>query len=380
MKKLFASLLAATMVAGMAVSAFADTDIAADQAANKMAAEEYTLMNSAYYDDTKVIDNAEVFGGNSIYYPILVQDEDHPAVFNFATKASDVDGVTAKVKVKMGKEYVEKDAKIVKTNPLEKTGDKFTGKVYCVEIKLNDYFKTIDSEVEVEVSLYHKGRKQVTTADDVIAKPATVFTLGYEPEKLDANSKDAAAKTGNVVIKKVKDKDGAIELKINKDTKAVALKKYISTDGNKQIEIEDITLLPGTGAPNFEYTVKASEQGALWLEVNSEVDKEIVTANQDADVNFFNFPGTPEFDFNGTLKLFVDDTEKTYFCYAINDGKVTPVGKYNAEDECFEIKTNKLGSYVLADKELVNAKEEKPADKPAEEKPADKVVGTGAIA
>ena len=378
MKKLFASLLAATMVAGMAVSAFA-----AATATDAMTTDEFSLYGTAYYADNAVADNAEVFGGKSIYYPIVFVDEDTDIPY-FATKTSQIEGVKAKVKATMGKEYVEKDANIVKVDP-DDAGSEFAGKVYCVEIKLNDYFKTVDSEVEVEVSLYEKGKKQMTTADDVATgktAPATVFTIGYEPEKLDAsNTTTAVPATGNAIVKKAKDNDGSIELKINKDTKAVALKQYISAAGTGNINIETITLLPGVGAPNFEYYVAASEQGALWLEVNDEADKQIVLANQEANVDFFNFPGTPEFDFNGTLKLFVEDTEKTYFCYSINDGKVTPVGKYNAEDECFEIKTNKLGSYVLADKELVNAKEEKPTEeKPVVEKPADKVVGTGAIA
>ncbi|MEG1448344.1 MAG: hypothetical protein RSC41_03350 [Oscillospiraceae bacterium] len=257
-------------------------------------------------------------------------------------------------------------------------------KVYCVEVALGDYFGNEETELEFEIELRHKGKLEFTTKD-ADNGPATYFNLGSEATKLVAGSPIGAAADKRGTVKKFR--NGDLELKINSKTGSVVLEEATLSDG-KTVEDVDYIYLEGEVAP-FTYDVKASSQGDLYLSVNEDANKKVVVSNQDAKMTFLNFPGAPEFDFTGTLKYTVEDPDVDYFFYEIVDGKpVKTSAKYNKADECFELRTRTLGSYVISDKELEVAAAddaEKPADKPSTEKPAnpttpDKNVPTGAIA
>ena len=363
MKKLFASLLAATMIAGMSVSAFALT--VSDETADFTLAEEtYTISN----DEAKpAVD--EVNGGTKIYYPIMFASEDG-TTYSAATKFSQIEDLTAKVKATIGKELIEQDAKIVK-----KTTDLTDKKAYYVEIEVKDFYAEDEKEIELEISLYNKGRKQYNT-DDATKAPKTVFNLDNTTEMLknglDLNGVAAGATPAPGAL--VKFRSNSLEIEIDANTGIVQLDEAKLT--NDSIEAIEEIVLEGDA---FNYIVRASEQGALWLEANEDADKEIVMANQDADMTFINFPGAPEFDFNGTMTLYVEDTEKTYFAYENVDGVLSPVGKYDSDAEGFVVKTNELTNYVISDMELTSVKDEEVVT-PEEDTTTKPVPDTGAIA
>ena len=347
MKKLFASLLAATMVAGMAVSAFAVTEgyttITRDDSTFAVEADSFYLGNVLGLD-------TKLAGGSTIKFPIVITGEKKEDLAN-VDRFSKIEKLTASVKATRGGKYVG-DAVIKKDKDLD---------MYVVEVKLGDYYSDEETEVEFDVILKNKGREQdrVAISTMLVNEPLGTVTEKKDEAKVDI---DAA---------------GLVEFKPSTTNIILTSKKN-----------------------NVEFEVKAAKQGAVDVRCDNKIVKDIVIANPDADLYFVNFPARPEFDFTGTLTFFVPDDEKEWFLYEVVDADapalaaaevlagatkkvVATNAKYNAEDACFELKTRVLGSYVLSDKELV-VTAEKPADeaeKPADEaKPADKVVGTGAIA
>ena len=360
MKKLFASLLAATMVAGMAVSAFA---VAAPYG---KVGEPTKIENPELQGTIKLgaQQKTDVDGTIKYTFPILLNaaaekvndawklNDDSTDYYELApTKFSEIEKLTVSVKAKRGGQYVG-------TPEIKKVKDQ-----YAVVVELKDYYSDKETEVEFDVILKNKGREtDRATVTEMLQNGKNAVEQGAGKEDLTLKSGDL---TGLVKFDK----------------------------GVKNITLD-------YGKDNVMFEVKASEQGPVDVRLDTAVVKDIVIANPDADLYFYSFPACPEFDFTGTLTFYVADDSKEWFLYEVVDADapalaaadvlagatkkvVATNAKYNAEDACFELRTRKLGAYVLSDKELV-VTAEKPADeaeKPADEaKPADKVVGTGAIA
>ena len=505
MKKLFATLLAATMVAGTAVSAFAYVGIPSGTTSAPgvtSANTDYALQNKAFIAGASVAEGKILNGGDKIYYPILCVDEDDNTNFKYANRASEVDGLKVKLEAVNGGKYIKstsivrKDVGALKvvttpatkaeftvdltslnintppaqddtvtltintTTPVTVTSNaltttdttpelvaaKFLGKkatiggvaytaevtnavikfvadnagaatavtdtttvtlgqigtvavsgnittsakidgkpavtaddqkIYCVEVALADYFGTTDTELDYEISL-RTTSVEYNSKDQGGDAPMS-FTLGKESDKLIVGT--------DSIIKRFR--NGELTLKIDKDTKSVRLDQVVNNGKDEDV---DYIYLEGIDAP-VTFDVKASGQDDLFLAVNEDANKKVVLANQDAKMTFVNFPGKPEFDFTGVAKFAVEDPDINYYFYQIVDDKpVKTSATYNKEDECFELRTRTLGSYVISDKELEAADTtEKPTtdkpttDKPAEEKPVTpttpgKNVPTGAIA
>ncbi|MEG1994547.1 MAG: hypothetical protein RR048_06510, partial [Oscillospiraceae bacterium] len=127
MKKLFAGILASTMVAGMAVSAFAYVDAKGAQSGTGITPNDtdYALQNKAYIDGKEAKEGQDVSGGDKIYYPILVVDEDDAGSFKYANRASEVDGLKVKLDNVNGGKYIKgtsivrKDAGAIKVTGVE---------------------------------------------------------------------------------------------------------------------------------------------------------------------------------------------------------------------------------------------------------------------
>ena len=101
------------------------------------------------------------------------------------------------------------------------------------------------------------------------------------------------------------------------------------------------------------------------LDLSRDYVREIAIANEDAELEFYNFRGThDELMRKGTLSLYGNEDS---FVYEIVDGKLYDVDfDYNKEEETLEIVTDSLGHYVVSDIEL-EAKEFKPS-KPSSDK------------
>ena len=368
MKKLLATILAATMTAGMAISAFALVPAPTAESATGVTPEntDFALENKAFLNNLEVAEGQTLKGGDKIYYPILVANEEGNE-FSYANRSSEIEGLKVKLENGVGSKYI-KNTEIVRqsvgavnSNPADDQ------KIYCVEVTVGDYFGTTDAQLEFDLSL--RTRSTEYSSKDQDGNAPMSFTLGKEPEKLSTDSP---------IVKKFR--NGTLTLSVDDNTGSVRLDEM--ADGS---EIKEI-ILEGKKAP-VSFEVRASGQKDLYLSVNQDPNKAVTLANEEATLSFVNFPGRPEFDFTGTAKFIVPDSEKEYFLYEIANGKLVKTNaKYNDSDECFELRTRVLGSYVLSDRELNDVvvpednKNEKPAEKPADKPNGDKVVGTGAIA
>ena len=86
------------------------------------------------------------------------------------------------------------------------------------------------------------------------------------------------------------------------------------------------------------------------LYYDSEVNKTIAAANEDADLTFITFYGSPAFDYTGTLHM---EVEEESYIYRVSGNKLYDAGaKYNETAQCWKISTSQLTSYVISDTKL----------------------------
>lgn len=303
MKKFFTSALVATMVAGSAITAFAEVDSETIDFGStlKVGETEYTMGSD--------LSTVKVSGGDKIFMPVMFDsNEDGTADANI-TKSSDLEDVRLYVKVTEGKEYVS-------SYEFAKVDD-----VYGVEIELNDYFGDDSEEIsaEIEIKSRRTGRT-IASTDDLENMPS--FELENEVMEVPSDSK------------------GVAEFEVTEDTQIVEF------DGDT-----DFISFSGDG---FYYDVKASDQDPLYLGVSYSPVKEISVAYQNADLDFISFPGAPEFDFSGNFSVLVPDPDEEYYLYEVKaSGKLAETNaQYDEEDEAFVLRTRSLTSYILSDQEL----------------------------
>ena len=112
------------------------------------------------------------------------------------------------------------------------------------------------------------------------------------------------------------------------------------------------------------FDVNMYEGEKVLLDLNRDYIRSIAIANEDADLEFYNFRSShDEFVRKGTLSLYGKEDS---YVYEIIDGKLYDVDfDYNEEEETLEIVTDELGHYVVSDIEL-DSKEVKPS-KPSTE-------------
>lgn len=122
-----------------------------------------------------------------------------------------------------------------------------------------------------------------------------------------------------------------------------------SYSGVSNKTLEDVTLtFDGT---DFEVEFsKLYDQSRVLLYYNTTPNKDIVRANMDADLDFVNFPGKPEFSNAGDFIFQVDEDK---YIYEIVDGKLVPSSfRWDDEIGAWKMRGTVLGSYVVSDIEL----------------------------
>ena len=326
MKKILTSALVATMVAGSAVTVFANTEVEDKKVDTKSVdqqQEEYDINNvdnmtfgttitvgEKKYDlDSKEqISTIKIASGESVFVPFVFDtDEDGKGDIN-VTRKSDVDDIRLYVKVASGDKYVG-DSEIVKQDD-----------VYGAKIDIKDYFGSEDVEIEAKLDIKNRRTgKTISTTEDFEKMPS--FQLANETNEFPS-------------------KGGVTEFDV--------------TDETEIVEFDDETTFISFAGNGFYFDGKASNQSPLFLGVSYAPIKDISIAYQDADFDFINFPGKPEFDFSGDFSVLVPDPDETYYLYEIQDnGALAEIkSEYNKEDETMVVRTKTLGQYILSDKEL----------------------------
>ena len=113
------------------------------------------------------------------------------------------------------------------------------------------------------------------------------------------------------------------------------------TDDEESLEFGDVAL--------FEVDTNGQSTD-LYLGWNTTFNSTVAAKYPDANIDFVTFPATPVFNRNGDLYLYAD--EDTYF-YEVADNEIKATkAVYDEDYGAFALKTRKLGSYAISDKEL----------------------------
>lgn len=112
---------------------------------------------------------------------------------------------------------------------------------------------------------------------------------------------------------------------------------------------------PGNAVFDFAdeayFDVNMYDGEKVLLDLSRDYVRDIVIANEDADLEFYNFRGTHDkFIRQGTLSIYGE--EDSYVYEIINDKLYDVDFKYNKDEDTIEIKTDTLGHYVVSDMEL----------------------------
>lgn len=360
MKKILSFLLAAAMAASMGVTAFAKSS---DESADQL----YVFGAIVNRDENRayigVVDNQE--------YLRYVANGDIPGALE-ALKMDDVKLNDLKVKAKIteGKQYVGYTG----------FGD-LNGLQFIVVAYGNDM--NIDTKQQINLELKVTNKNGKTIMDE------TKFRIKLDDSKFVIDEKDLEDVDGNGTAYGEWDqssKEASVDLdalnanrEIVEDMNAMQLAElgvFLAqgkvTNQGKINEYETLKEIPYNflrvvdfdkaeeielEADMFYYTTSAANQGKVSLAYNNKAISAVEALfSEEADLNFFSFPGRPEFDFTGKATITLPDEDVEWFLYQINplDGSIAPVSNavLNEDGDGLEFKTRILGTYVLSDEAL----------------------------
>ena len=315
MKKIFALALAAVMTAGMTTVAFADNEGVYIASGTKY----YKLGSDNRAEDTTA---DEFEGGDKLVIPVSVyKDTNKDGEFTageglgYLTHTSDYDrNVTVNHKWKVGKDLGVK-----------------------VDVDWVNYSKVSigasDSQImSVIITLPENETTKVEDLAGTIRVGRTASTAKKGPEfKLDISFFSDATKKNNP------DFNGG-ELESGK-TGIVSFEKEA---GEIDIDFEDVAT----------FTVDVDGQDKLNLAWNTKFDTNFGDMYNYANLHFFTFEGTPDFNKTGTMMVYAD--KDTFIYEATADGAKELNASYNEDYEAWVFKTRKLTSYVVSDVELTD--------------------------
>lgn len=348
MKKLVSVLTVVFLICTLCVPAFALSDEPLDNIESAYGTnygEIYALYPDKAYDSKgkEIKSNNEVSSGSSIFYPIVVKDEDNKNWY-FATSLSDIRDVNVRLSKITGSKFID-GAEIVSKNLkdlTDKSGSE-VGKVRCVEVKLKDYYGS-KTEQDIAFDIQLRERSSIVFDSGDYSVVPTDFYVGQEADQPDSE-KTTDSPTGY----SGRMSGGLLKFTINDNTRVVKLDEFDGKD-------VDSILITG-GNIDFTYEVDASDQKPLYLQVNDKADVDISDKYIDDDLYFINFPGEPFFDHLGTFSYAVPDPDKKYYMYQINGKNLEEVdARYDRDTECLVFKTRTLGSYVISEGSKLSAK------------------------
>ncbi|MGN0664796.1 MAG: hypothetical protein ACI4L5_06935, partial [Negativibacillus sp.] len=324
--KVLSVLLAAAMVMGMSVSAFADTTFGAGSGANTTpieASDDVTFKTVFIVRNNKVVaqknaDEAydELQAEDQLYFPIYYKDSlatvKAPADWQIKiNNAEYVDGATffqsQATNSAVSAAIYNKDNSMVAGTPF-------------VKVSLTDFSDFEDEDVNFYFYIYDKSTK--TSSEKV--------KVSYEME----NYKDTL---------KEEDLDWVITVAGPKAYKydSNAKAKLATFDFNEAAFVE-VKLFPGT-------TYKVN--------VNTKYDKTIAKEYPEADFDFVELSG----DFDKTADVVIPSSKDNKYIYEVVDGELVPVNAEYVKDHKFEsgekvngylFEATELGKYAISDVEL----------------------------
>ncbi len=339
MKKVLALVLAVVLAFGMTTVAFAAAKAESVKLVDSgtPAAKYLYTFDGDKLDEVpvKVTGNVEL-KANKEYFLLLATDTTDVVL----DKLSVLNDVKVRASIDVGNSYIAAKPSFVIKNVKEEKYGIAAGKKAFVSFKTADKFNMDAEDLEMTISLYNKkGDKN----DEIDING----TVGY------ASSTPASYYRVTGPINNFDDIDGDVEMEFGDD---------------------EIT-----------FVVNADGQKELFLRLDDS-DDALEDKYPDADLQIVYFAGNNKtFRRSGELKIPAEMIEGKEgklvapFIYENNNGKLTVCkdAKYDSDKEAFIIKTNKLGKYVISDKEL-KAEEAKEDGKTDDKDGAEKNPDTGA--
>lgn len=317
MKKTLAFLLAVSMLAGLAVNAFA-----ADVAVSKYPVT--AISDDAYLwdDDENRVDLGEsadmIPYGETAYFPLINESKSGGPWYVYESEAAG--NIKISKKWEEGSSYV-KNVEIVKKKVMDPTDAKlYSGSyVYFLAIEIKDSTSTADREVYGEITIKQSGKKD--KYDDLDSLSVDIaFEVGYSS----ASSRDS---------------DGEIP------------KTPATFKAGSGFEYDSEFEFSFAAASDCWFVVNTNGQGKIVLGFDVDYDDDIADDYPDADLYFFN-GNYATFNRTGTLYLGSDDPD--LYVYSISSsGQLSKLSAdYDDDEEAYVITTRTLGRYVLSDTKL----------------------------
>ena len=331
MKRLFAIILAVAMAASFSVVAFADRQV-------------YDGVADAHRNtDGEVLIYRKVEGnfgainmtgfptfpadyGESVY--IVLCDADR----QFISGSEVVDGLKVTIRYEQGEELVEY-AKLVKI--CDSGSSEY---VYAVEMKIADKPGEVNESDIIATLEFNKSKKGSWKYEnhpeyDVDGDEEVNF-------KVKDLEVDIAFSVGRLMS--YRSFPAAVITSSSFNNSVIPNMHHVfKYDYDDEVEFEF-----GTEPNEGSFTVDVSGQGKTDIYFNTDLDDAIAAANPNANLIALNFNGC-KFNRSG---VFSYEAEKMNYAYAIRDGKLVLIGKF--DDGVFEYNTNRLERCVFSDIEL----------------------------
>ena len=329
MKKVLTFILAAAMAVGMATSAMA-ASAEATKVVVSMSPSANTQTTPTYTVDSTAGSSWEITDMDLTMFDTA----NDKMTINFTTGNSIPDDFNISASVKKGGDVVKATVK------------KDDKKVEIEAIPNYAWSSTKQADYKVEIKFAAKKTSHMETKTLTVTGTVT-----------------AGSEWASVV-----NLEGETDVDIPYTTDAGVVTTIVKWGGNTEDVTINFTNLGDDQDVYMEFS-KLYEQGAINLYHDDEPDgyKDIQKANIDADLTFINFPAKPTFDVAGTLYLGGDSTDFVYEIVSSSASALSVNGTYRADanitlvkssatyDDSYgswALRTNKLGAYVISDREL----------------------------
>ncbi len=400
MKKYVSAALVAAMIASMGVSAMADVSFGSGASSDVAWPTDFgfgdklTVISSndtvtEYGENQKI----SLKPGDTIYMPLthtaMVEEEapetetpetETPEVETPETPETDNENSTPETDEEIGTEE-ENNGSTEETPDEEIENEEESTPVVAAAVEATvPYSGKVDKDWKIRFSAgkyVNNASFYTATANDTNLVNGALYIKVDMDSFLDSVDKESIAY--NVYISESGTR--------NKSGKGIVKADFANTDAGK-VSFDSINFVgepsiweaetERSGDATFEFNgdaffdVTMFDGEKVLLGLSRDYIREIGIANENAELNFFNFQGShDEFIRKGTLSIYGDEDS---YVYELIDGKLYDVDfDYNEDEETIEIVTNELGHYVVSDMEL-EAKDFKPSkpSKPSTDNSTDK--------
>ena len=309
MKRIFAGLLALVLVLGCGLTASAEGENAITGVSNDF----YLVDDDGYVDLTTPADNVPY--GETAYFPLK-------------RNSSHVDESSAVERIKISDDWEENGTYVSDVSVVRKRVSADSER-YLMGVGSNRliYFLAIETE-----------QKSATADKDLFGRITLKQTTGDSEYRFDEIRFDVAIELGYAAASK-SEGEGVIPVKPA---------SFSKRDGFEEDSEYTFEFAADSDA---SFVVNTSGQGTIVLGMDIDYDDAIGDDYPTADLYFYN-GNYAQFNRTGTLYLpGPSDDEGDYYVYSIDeDGDLTRIdADWDEYEECYAIRTNTLGRYVLSD-------------------------------